>query len=210
MESPQPSPPGSPRRPPSPSELYPPTRFLPFPSGTYTVLPLVQGCDNFTLPNGPWEAADCRMRFEMKKGPSVSSGNGLQGSALDDEDDDDEDDATPQNFDDEFLAPFFVSLPFDASAPPTSATPPSTSRRSSSSASLNGRPSFSRLTPMPSLRETSPTPSNSADHLAKPAADGGKREKAQPIGYLRPAIVKALVDDQRKMIAMVCLDELVN
>lgn len=212
MESPQPSPLESPRRPPSPSELYPPTRFLPFPPGTYTVLPLVQACDNLTLPTGPFSAAGCRQRWEAKKGgrPSKISSAGLHGSALDD-DDDDEEESTPTSFEDEFLAPFFVALPFDSSTPPAlavSATPPSTSRRSSSS-SLNGRPSFSRLTPMPSLRPSSPTPSSPADHLAKPAVDGEaaskKEDKAQPIGFLRPAIVKALVEDTKAMVAMVSL-----
>lgn len=111
----------------------------------------------------------------------------VEGSALDD--DDDEEEEEPKSAEDEFLVPFFVDLPFlnTSTAPPASL-----SRRSSSSASASARPTFSPLTPL----------SNSAAPEVADKEKSGK-EKAQPIGFLRPEIVKGLVEDQRKMIAMV-------
>lgn len=116
------------------------------------------------------------------------------GSALDD-DDDEEEEEEQKSPEDDFLVPFFVGLPFSTAA----ATSPTLSRRSSSSASNSGRPTFSPLTPL----------SNSAI----PEVDRKEKSskgKAQPIGFLRPEIVKALVEDQRKMVTMVRLFSLTS
>lgn len=196
-----PSPPSSPlpSRSPSPSQLYPPSRSLPLPEGTTTLLPLVEACDNLTLPKGPWGAVDCKRRWEAHEPRTrggVQLGDGVEGSALDDDDEDEEEGKEDPLVEpeDEFLVPFFLSLPHDPAA-----TSHYSSRRPSAS---SHRPSFNRLTPLPAHRSSSPPevecPADSK--ASKPAT-----APAQPIGFLRPAVVRALVEDQRKMIAMVRL-----
>ncbi|GAA5895233.1 hypothetical protein JCM6882_006623 [Rhodosporidiobolus microsporus] len=186
----------------------PPT--LPLPSGTYTLLPLVEKCDNVELPVGPWGAADCRRRWEQhcadEKARKLNSGavfagnnggNGAGGesSALADEDDDEEevDENSPAQFEHEFLTPFFLSMP-----PSSPSSAPGTPVRRGSNAS-SSRPSFSRLTPLPSLRPSSPT-SSAASHAAtsRPIPP----DASQPVGFLRPKIVRALIEDNRKLVQM--------
>lgn len=173
------------------------------PAGCYTLLPLIDACDNFVLPTGPWSARDCKARWERARdeqleSAATSSGrreeDGLGSSALDDDDAEEEETGIPakEQLDREFLVPFFVDLP-----PAPVVKPRSVSRRSSSSSS---RPTF-RLTPLPSLRPSSPTSSvPDLPTLATPTAQG----KPQPIGFLRPCVVKALLADNVRMRDMGC------
>ena len=181
----------------------PPT--LPLPSGTYTLLPLVDQCDNVSLPTGPWAGADCKRRWEqhLAKERNAFAEEDLshaQGdSAL--ADDDDDDDVKLEGaaaFDKEFLVPFFLTLP--TPPPPSASSSGASLRRRSSTAS--GRPSFSRLTPIPRLRASSPTPSTSS--FVRARADPSAALDAPPIGFLRPDIVRALIDDNRRLVAMNC------
>ncbi|BGP47569.1 hypothetical protein JCM10450v2_003432 [Rhodotorula kratochvilovae] len=177
----------------------PPT--LPLPAGTYTLLPLVDACDNVALPAGPWTGADCKKRWEAhlaREGAQLAEEDAaaLGDSALEDDDEDDEAAEELKGeaaFDREFLVPFFVALP-----PP----PPPTSARRRSSVSVSSRPSFSRLTPLPRLRSSSPTPSTSS--FARARTDTSSAATAQPIGFLRPSVLRGLIDDNRKLVAMNC------
>ncbi|SCV71061.1 BQ2448_3823 [Microbotryum intermedium] len=217
------SPPDSPRdsRPSIFDDLPPYPRILPLPSGTYTLLPIVEKCDNFELPRGPWKASDCRKRREAHShtfGGVKSATNGsrsmneVDSSALDDDDEEDDEeqqgeinggsDKSTAEFDKEFLCPFFVELPrTSGTATPAVASAPSSRRGSSSSTtSAHGRPSFIRLTPMPTLRPSSPTSSHAP--LRSPTfSDSTKSKKTpdQPIGFLRPSIVQAMIEDNRKL-----------
>ncbi|GAA5880408.1 hypothetical protein JCM8547_007895 [Rhodosporidiobolus lusitaniae] len=190
----------------------PPT--LPLPPGTYTLLPLVEQCDNAKIPQGPWTAADCKRRWEQhradekarRKASSASlssptQANGVESSALADEDDDEEEQTeeagTSAAFDREFIAPFFLSLPPSASSSSAPGTP---ARRSSSSQS--SRPSFSRLTPLPTLPPSSPTSSPSHAVPLSSSSSSAAVQFSQPIGFLRPSIVRALIEDNRKLVAM--------
>lgn len=173
----------------SPAES--PSRTLPFPSGTYTFLPLVEACDNFQIPRGPWTAKDCKSRREQYRtkelrNPQRHSDSIGGGSALDDEDDEED----PTSVAEEFLVPFFLSVPKDLNSnAPT--------RRTSSA---SGRPSF-RLTPLQTLRPSSPTPS----HPAPPVPSTSTSTAAsQPIGFLRPSILRALILDNQKMVSIHC------
>lgn len=245
-------------------------RVLPLPSGTFTLLPHVQLCDNVELPTGPWSAPDLELRWhayaQSHRGlaqPLVTSTAGkttldpASSSALDDDDDDDDEeeavDAVNQrnlgrarldsrpatlSFDDEFLVPFFLSLPppsrssFQPPQPQSSHRPvppvPMSSSRRSSAGSINGgrashRPSFSRLTPLsPSenVAATAPMAVNEGDatnavpftldpgHASLPELPQQQQQQPKvpappPIGFLRPEIVKALIEDNRKMVAIV-------
>lgn len=165
-------------------------------------------CDNTTLPTGPWSAADCKRRLRdhphpTQHTPKAGSTNEQGESALDDDDEEDEQPqpATAADFDREFLVPFFVQLPPDAALATSAGGPSATgppSRRSSSS-----RTSFSRLTPLPSLRSSSPTPSPNPLAASSPLA-AAATAKPQPIGFLRPSIIRALAADNRKMVLMNC------
>ncbi|GAA5990133.1 hypothetical protein JCM11641_001066 [Rhodosporidiobolus odoratus] len=188
MDSPPPRSP-SPRREDFDDYGMPPT--LPLPAGTYTLLPLVESCDNLDLPTGPWEAKDCKERWEQhcnlkqahrEPTMTVNGNRGADASALADEDE--EDTVTSEQ---EFLVPFFLSLPPSRNS--TSNTP---ARRSSS---LSGpRPSFSPLTPLPASSSSSPN-----DSLPKDTKSSAW-PPAQPIGFLRPSIVRALIEDNRKLV----------
>ena len=200
------------------------------PKGHFTLLPLVESCDNFVLPAGPWTVRDCkarRVRYQeeaierkLKDLKVDTNGNGRHGSAVDDEDDE-VDDVDPRKkpietatalpakaeLDNEFLVPFFLDLPHDSNLTGSTSLPsrvrsPSInglSRRSSSS-SLT-RPAF-KLTPLPSLRPSSPSSATPA--LPTLAHDDTPTTKAQPIGFLRPSIVMALMEDNVRMVEMSC------
>ncbi|KAM0789109.1 hypothetical protein ACM66B_003164 [Microbotryomycetes sp. NB124-2] len=194
--------PSSPR---SEKQSYFPQRSMPFPAGHYTALPLVEACNNLKLPQGPFEASDCKLRWQRhqheqkwKRKLASSSGNGqhsaLDSSALDDSDDE-QTTQDERSFDDEFLCPFFVDMPKHSpneTLQQKSSNPPS--RRPSSH-----RTSFSRMTPMPQLRSSSPTFSFPGMYSPPEPA-----KRAQPIGFLRPSIVRALIADNKKMVAMNC------
>ncbi|KDE07872.1 hypothetical protein MVLG_01966 [Microbotryum lychnidis-dioicae p1A1 Lamole] len=204
-------------------DLPPNPRILPLPPGIYTLLPVVEKCDNFELPRGPWKASDCRKRREEHAQASApksamkrtESHNEVDSSALDvDDEDDDEDDYDEVNegtnsstaeFDKEFLCPFFVELPRTSGTPtPVVASAPASRRGSASPTSSNhGRPSFTRLTPMPTLRSSSPT-SSPAPMRSLSFSDSGRAQKTpeQPIGFLRPSIVQAMIEDNRKLVSI--------
>lgn len=181
---------------------------LPLPSGTYTLLPLVDACDNVQLPTGPWSGQECKRRWEAhlakernafaEEDTTAAAGD----SALADDDEEDDHEQGPAAFDKEFLVPFFVALP-SPPPPPSSSSSGASLRRRSSAASGNGRPSFSRLTPLPRLRSSSPTPSTSSFVRAR-ADPSAAPEGAPPIGFLRPQVVRALIEDNRKLVAMNC------
>lgn len=202
------------------------------PEGHYTLLPLVESCDNFVLPVGPWTVRDCkarRVRYQeeaierkLKDLKIETNGNGRHGSAVDDEDDE-VDDVDPRKktsahvaaapptkteLDNEFLVPFFIDLPHDSSITGSSSL---TSRirspsinglsRRSSSSSLT-RPAF-KLTPLsPPLRPSSP--SSAAPALPTLTNNDTPTTKPQPIGFLRPSIVMALMEDNVRMVEMSC------
>ncbi|TNY23020.1 NUDIX hydrolase domain-like protein [Rhodotorula diobovata] len=181
---------------------------LPLPSGTYTLLPLVDACDNVQFPTGPWSGQECKRRWEAhlakernafaEEDTTAAAGD----SALADDDEEDDHEQGPAAFDKEFLVPFFVALP-SPPPPPSSSSSGASLRRRSSAASGNGRPSFSRLTPLPRLRSSSPTPSTSSFVRAR-ADPSAAPEGAPPIGFLRPQVVRALIEDNRKLVAMNC------
>ncbi|GAA6044359.1 hypothetical protein JCM8097_008407 [Rhodosporidiobolus ruineniae] len=170
-------------------DRYAHTPTLPLPQGTYTLLPLVDACDKFEVPRGPWSAADCRKRWEdhvQKKQVRATVPDGINGgSALDD--DEEEDESAPTSLEDEFLVPLFLALP--PSAPSAPSTP---ARRSSSSSS--SRPSFSRLTPLSPTSATRPSPPSPLPPTSA--------EASHPVGFLRPSIVRALIEDNRKLVGM--------
>ncbi|KAI5480423.1 thiamine pyrophosphokinase-related protein [Pseudohyphozyma bogoriensis] len=156
---------------------------LVLPPGVFTLLPLVNVTHNFTLPSGPWSDAACRARLPE---PAQSSYN--DSSAIDDSDDE-----ADSGENDEFLVPLFVELPH------SSAYPPQHSRTSRSNSRTS---SFSRRTPLPTLRSSSPTPSHPT--TAPPSKKSAKKAPSQPIGFLRPSIVEALKKDNRVMAEMGC------
>ncbi|KAL8280410.1 hypothetical protein RQP46_007058 [Phenoliferia psychrophenolica] len=166
------------------------SRSLPLPEGTYTLLPLIDACDNFVLPHGPWSAKDLKARWSAhehsKPLPTPNTAAKQNESALDS--DDDEPAATSDDRDDEFLAPFFVSLP------PSSLFP-------SGPTSHSRRPSTTRA--QPTLRPSSPTPAAAPAATATPTS-ASPPPAPQPIGFLRPEIIRALIADNVKMAAMAC------
>ncbi|GAA6008301.1 uncharacterized protein JCM10292_005524 [Rhodotorula paludigena] len=186
---------------------------LPLLPGTYTLLPLVDACDNVQLPPGPWSGHDCKRRWDehvVRQSRTNSLRAGLAEatepaaaateSALADDDDEEDEGAPaagPADFDQEFLVPFFVALP-----PPPPNMPGTPARRRSSVGANSTRASFSRMTPLPRLRSSSPTPS--ASSFTRARADPSTAATAQPIGFLRPAVLRALIDDNRKLVAMNC------
>ncbi|BGO98892.1 hypothetical protein NBRC10513v2_003294 [Rhodotorula toruloides] len=205
-----------PPRSPSPDDPFlefsspPPSQLLPLPPGIYTLLPLVDAADNVALPvQGPWDGISCKKRWEeWAAKASVASRfmpeeQEAQDSALADDDDEDEapttkPDAgtrkpTKQELDAEFLAPFFLALP---PAPP--GTP---ARRRSSGAASATRPSFSRLTPLDS---SSSRPSTPAAFAPATSQTPTSVLSSQPIGFLRPSIVRALIDDNLSLLRMNC------
>lgn len=169
----------------------PSERMVPLPPGEYTVLPIVEACDNCELPRGPWDARSLKQRLvahQQKRITAAVTSSTISESAVDDDEDDEE-------ANEEFLTPFFLSLPVASTASTTASR--SLSRRSSSH-----RPSFS-FTPVNnshvSLRSSSPTPS----HSSVPARTvDPKTASSAPIGFLRPQIVEALLLDNAKMVQM--------
>ncbi|KAK4052547.1 hypothetical protein OIO90_004315 [Microbotryomycetes sp. JL221] len=196
-------------RPNSPDKpCYVSSKMMPFPNGHYTVWPLIQACNNVTLPQGPFQASDCKLRWQRhqheRRFNSINQPT-TDSSALADDDDDDDDD-NPQDsetsFDNEFLCPFFVEMPQSTTQHymnETHSTKSSHSNSNSRRSSLH-RTSFSRMTPMPQLRSCSPTPSSPS--IVQSSIEPSKQ--SQPIGFLRPKIVKALIEDNKKMVAMNC------
>jgi len=187
---------------------YPPEQSLPFPPGTYTLLPLVERADNGQLPSGPWQATDLKKRWEQhvekEKSRNSTKENGgdsrrtlsatPDSSAVDDDDDEEENSTTfSSNLDQEFIVPFFVQLPSYTPSPTSSSQSHTPRRRSSSTRSS----SFTPMTPIPSLRSSSPTSSHAPD-FASPRS----LPPAQPIGFLRPPIILALLEDNQKLINM--------
>ncbi|GAA6014451.1 hypothetical protein JCM11491_007058 [Sporobolomyces phaffii] len=184
----------------------PPT--LPFPPGTYTLLPLVERADNGDIPRGPWDATDLKKRWEqhvekeksrtqltLNGSGSVPAADGIDSSAVEDSDNEDEEggETTAAQLDREFIVPFFVQLP-EYSPPPAAAATATPRRRSSSTRSA----SFTPMTPIPSLRPSSPTSS----HPAPPVGSRSTSVLPQPVGFLRPPIVLALLEDNQKLINM--------
>ncbi|KAK4047909.1 hypothetical protein OIV83_005092 [Microbotryomycetes sp. JL201] len=179
---------------------------MPFPAGHYTALPLVEACNNVKLPSGPFEAGDCKLRLQrhqheqkwkskMQGGNNnVATSSALDSSALADDDSDDEHASDESSFDGEFLCPFFLDMPKHSAHENHSKSSNPPSRRPSSH-----RTSFSRMTPMPQLRSSSPT--FSFPGMYSPPEPS---KRAQPIGFLRPSIVRALIADNKKMVAMNC------
>ncbi|BGP15490.1 hypothetical protein JCM10213v2_003469 [Rhodosporidiobolus nylandii] len=171
----------------------PPT--LPLPAGTYTLLPFVEACDNAVLPTGPWDAPSCKRRWEehaterrgSQGGAKVADAKGADSSVFSDEDDEDHP-ASPQKVDQEFLVPLFLALP---------PSPPIAAARRPSSASSSSRPSFSRLTPL-----STPGSPTRAHKPVVPSPAPASPAAPQPIGFLRPSIVRALVEDNRKLLQM--------
>ncbi|GAA5885008.1 hypothetical protein JCM16303_006515 [Sporobolomyces ruberrimus] len=188
---------------------FPPPQALPFPPGVYTLLPLVDKADNGDLPHGPWEATDLRKRWEQhveKEKLKGADGNGgfvhhseaYDSSAVDDDEDEEEQEgeqSSAAKLESEFIVPFFVQVP-EYSAPPPATTPTTPRRRSSASRSA----SFTPMTTIPSLRPSSPTSSNPTPQLS--SRSDPSIAASQPVGFLRPAIVLALLEDNQKMINM--------
>lgn len=180
------------------------------PDQVNTLLPLIEACDNFKLPSGPWTAKDCKNRLDehtrLNSTRYTSVGVGASGaggdSAIDDEEEEDQEEArrsptqpnsfantttsepallpTKETLDAEFLVPFFVSVPKDSITP--------LSRRSSNHLRLTP------LAPISSHRSTTPSTSTSS---VSTTID-------QPIGFLRPSIVQALLEDNEKMLSLNC------
>ena len=174
-------------------DLLPPGPMLPLPAGVYTLLPLAEACDNLDLPTERvWDHHACKRRWdEHVQRRQLGSATMHADSALAD-DDDDEDEDEDSSTADEFLTPFFVALPSPPLGTPASTTP---ARRRSSVA---GRPAFSAMTPV--------TPSNPPPLTAvpTPAPAPTGTLSSQPIGFLRPRIVRALIEDNRRLISMNC------
>ncbi|GAA5962149.1 hypothetical protein JCM3765_003875 [Sporobolomyces pararoseus] len=204
----------TPERSPSPTNPhdefldFPPPQTLPFPSGTYTLLPLIEKADNGEIPRGPWEAIDLKKRWEqhVEKEKSVQRVNGspnhfessLDSSAVEDDEDDEEGEAgatTEEKLSHEFIVPFFVQLP--PYTPPAPTQPTTPRRRSSSTRSA----SFTPMTPIPSLRPSSPTSSHPTPQLSS-RSDSTSAPPPQPVGFLRPPIVLALLEDNQRLIDM--------
>jgi len=208
MQTPERSP--SPENPSDEFLDYPPPHSLHFPSGTYTLLPLIERADNGELPSGPWQASDLKKRWEQhvekEKLRNVTKENGgysrrtlsatPDSSAVDDDEEDEEDeDVSPAQatLDHEFIVPFFVQLP-SYTPPPSSSSQSNTPRRRSSSTRSS---SFTPMTPIPSLRSSSPTSSHPQESSPRRSLP-----PAQPIGFLRPPILLALLEDNQKLINM--------
>ncbi|TKA52394.1 hypothetical protein B0A53_05101 [Rhodotorula sp. CCFEE 5036] len=173
-------------------DLLPPGPMLPLPPGVYTLLPLAEQCDNLDLPTERvWDNHACNRRWDehvARRQPVVHT----EDSALaDDDDDDDEEDDDSENTADEFLTPFFVALPSPPLGTPASSTP----ARRRSSAAASQRPAFSAMTPV--------TPSGPSPLTAAPPSNSTTLS-SQPIGFLRPRIVRALIEDNRRLISMNC------
>lgn len=206
-----------PPRSPSPDDPFlefsspPPSQLLPLPPGVYTLLPLVDAADNVSLPvQGPWDGVSCKKRWE-EWAAKASVANRLmpeehepQDSALADDDEEEEEATaakpgagkrkpTKEELDAEFLTPFFLALP---PAPP--GTP---ARRRSSGAASATRPSFSRLTP---LDASSSRPSTPAAFASAPLQTPRSTLSSQPIGFLRPSLIRALIDDNLSLLRMNC------
>ncbi|GAA5944120.1 uncharacterized protein JCM15063_005322 [Sporobolomyces koalae] len=184
---------------------YGPPHTLPLPSGVYSLSHLIDKVDNGTIPKGPFEASDLRKRWQLhveqqrtKSNPTTALSNLSLEESSAVIDDDDDDDVPPGNLDDEFIVPFFVATPEYLPPGPAPTTSHDPARRRSSSTRSG---SFTPMTPIPSLRPSSPTPSASHaqishDRVAKTAGP------AQPIGFLRPPIVLALLEDNQKLVDM--------
>ncbi|GAA5820170.1 hypothetical protein JCM10212_006493, partial [Sporobolomyces blumeae] len=194
-----------------------------YPPGTYSLLPLIDLADSAHLPTGPWNLDDCEARWhhwtlshssprlERTSEPSHARSTQDDSAIADDDDDDDDGDRdltsnNPANESNEtgdakneFITPFFVDLP--AGPPrrpprPPHSRPGAVRRRSSSSRSST---SFAPLTPLPSLRPSSPTPSHP---LSSDSTRPLPPPPPQPIGYLRPSVVLALLRDSQTLINM--------
>lgn len=181
---------------PSSPSSYTAPRSLPFPPGSYTLLSIIDACDNTVLPSGPWSAVDCKHRRDVHTSASLaakssSTANANLDSAL--EDDDEEEVAVDPSS--EFLVPFFLATPPSGSSGSAPSSAPASRRGSSTRASFTG------FTPLPSLRSSSPTFSrpNADDFAPPPPPSAGS---SRPIGFLRPAIVRALIEDNQRMLAM--------
>ncbi|GAA6024673.1 hypothetical protein JCM8202_000434 [Rhodotorula sphaerocarpa] len=181
-----------------------------------------------------WDARTCRRRWDdhlaLRAVPAKKEGNSTAAAAAaaysdsalaDDDDEEEEENAedeiarlsqAPEKGDDEFLTPLFVALP---PSPPSSAggassgsgaAPAPPVRRRSSAASQ--RAGFAPMTPMatPSLRPSSPTPAGPSPFAAAGPSRAAQFEAlaSQPIGFLRPAVVRALIDDNRRLVSMNC------
>ncbi|GAA5841411.1 hypothetical protein JCM3766R1_004075 [Sporobolomyces carnicolor] len=205
----------TPERSPSPANSaddlldFPSPPTLPFPPGSYTLLPLVDKADNGEIPRGPWEATDLKKRWEqhvekekarhLAHIDSLSNPveSHLDSSAVDDDDEDvgGESASLADRLDREFVVPFFVRLP-DYSPPPPPSTSATPRRRSSSTRSS----SFTPMTPIPSLRPSSPTSSHPTPQVSSRA--DSSLPPSQPVGFLRPQIVLALLEDNQKLVDM--------
>lgn len=185
----------------------PPGRILPLPPGVYTLLPLAEQCDNLGLPvEQEWTGQACKRRWDnhvaQQQKPSTPAAAGTaDDSALADDDDDEQDEVRDPTDGSEFLTPLFLALPTPPPAQPQTAPQ---HRRSSASSQ---RPAFTAMTPMtPSLRPSSPTPSGPSPYAAPAPTDDEQHKtlSSQPIGFLRPSIVRALIEDNRRLVSMNC------
>lgn len=201
----------------SPSNATTKRRTIPFPPGVYTFLPLVEACDNTVLPKGPWKVKDCKNRLSRfredereRRVDAVDSLNAqdheVGSSALEDEDDEEESRESKAAKGEAFLVPLFLRLPKDNTSITSSLNSSPHSRRGSNS---SRRPSF-KLTPLPSLRSSSPTPSHPfpsdstlpTSHHLTPITSASN--SSQPIGFLLPSIIQALIKDNQTMLSMNC------
>ncbi|GAA5882494.1 hypothetical protein JCM3774_006131 [Rhodotorula dairenensis] len=184
-------------------DSLPPGPMLALPPGVYTLLPLAERCDDFDLPTEQrWDEHACKRRWDEHAARRVTTAH--QDSALADEDEDDDDDNSDEHAGgDEFLTPLFVALPRQGSAVSTTTTQPTPTRRRSSAASSQ-RPAFSAMTPVtPSSPSQLPPPLAAA--AAAAVTDAARKTlSSQPIGFLRPQIVRALIDDNRRLVSMNC------
>ncbi|GAA5991814.1 hypothetical protein JCM10908_002217 [Rhodotorula pacifica] len=184
---------------------------LPLPPGVYTLLPLAEACDNLVLPDEPvWDDHTCKKRWDehverassRQKGPEPTLAQEESALADDDDEEEDEDDFSTQTTGDEFLTPLFVALPTPAPGTATSARSTPARRRSSAASQ---RPMFSAMTPVTaSLCPSSPTPSGSYAAPAPSQTEAHKTLSSRPIGFLRPSIVRALIEDNRRLVSMNC------
>lgn len=179
-------------------DALPPGPMLPLPPGVYTLLPLAEACDNLDLPTERvWDNQTCKRRWDehvaRRQQPILHTDSALA------DDDDDGEDEEDSNTADEFLTPFFVALP---SQPPlgTAASSTTPARRRSSAASSQ-RPAFSAMTP---VTPSNPTAAPNPAAPTTPASEQHRTLSSQPIGFLRPRIVRALIEDNRRLISMNC------
>ncbi|KAK4697552.1 hypothetical protein P7C70_g8196, partial [Phenoliferia sp. Uapishka_3] len=165
-------------------QVIPMSRSLPLPSGTYTLLPLIEACDNFELPPGPWDANSLQFRWKLHQSSRHYAPPPTHNESALDSDDEDEQ-ASNRMDSSEFLAPFFITIPNSPGCP---VGPTSLSRRPSSNRQPSLRPSSPTYSPAPT-----PVPASAPPTLAP-----------QPIGFLRPCILRALIEDNTKMASMSC------